>query len=628
MARIPVGGTATVDQLGKVATPGASAVLYLTRLGGTPIADVIDEAGAAIPGGIITIPADGIFPLVRPEVGALTSVWVSVNGGPRQWLPAHNLGAGASQADPGADIAAVGPNLITGTGWTLGPGWSGDFATGFTYTHGGTYGPLTWTPPFATGNNVYLVEFTVDSPTDSSNFTVTLGGSFGMVMYEGAVGGTWTYRRGIRSVTSGDLVFTPADGFSGSTVRNVSVKAIGEPAPAPFAWRDSDGVTTVEMRPTKGALSNVFIGKDAGRFNVSGKENAVFGNRAMRDNVSGFWNAVVGDQAMEQNVNGTRNAALGVYALQYNVDGHRNIAIGPFALRGNTHGKGNIGLGADVMWFNETGDYNIALGQAALGEMHDGDSNIAIGRAALAYLDNHSDSIAIGDYALAFWPGGSQPNIAIGQDALRNAQAGAVSNTAMGNLSMQNVTTATDNVAIGNRTLDSLTDNGFCVAVGSWSGRNLTGQRNTAIGSYACQGQEGSTGQRNTGLGYSALTSITSGNFNVAIGSSAGVTLTSASGNILIGDNVQGFSATEQDYLNIGNTIYGRMGSAKRIGIGVVDPKARMHLPASTSAASSAPLKLDPGTLMGVPEAGAIEFDGTDLYITTTTGVRKKVTAA
>ena len=93
MARIPVGGTATVDQLGKVATPGASAVLYLTRLGGTPIADVIDEAGAAIPGGIITIPADGIFPLVRPEVGALTAVWVSVNGGPRQWLPAHNLGA-------------------------------------------------------------------------------------------------------------------------------------------------------------------------------------------------------------------------------------------------------------------------------------------------------------------------------------------------------------------------------------------------------------------------------------------------------------------------------------------------------------------------------------------------------
>ena len=83
MARIPVGGTATVDQLGKVATPGASAVLYLTRLGGTPIADVIDEAGAAIPGGIITIPTDGIFPLVRPEVGALTSVWVSVNGGPR-----------------------------------------------------------------------------------------------------------------------------------------------------------------------------------------------------------------------------------------------------------------------------------------------------------------------------------------------------------------------------------------------------------------------------------------------------------------------------------------------------------------------------------------------------------------
>lgn len=107
MARIPVGGTATVDQLGKVATPGASAVLYLTRLGGTPIADVIDEAGAAIPGGIITIPADGIFPLVRPEVGALTAVWVSVNGGPRQWLPAHNLGAGGGTVTDEATQALI-----------------------------------------------------------------------------------------------------------------------------------------------------------------------------------------------------------------------------------------------------------------------------------------------------------------------------------------------------------------------------------------------------------------------------------------------------------------------------------------------------------------------------------------
>ena len=104
MARIPVGGTATVDQLGKVATPGASAVLYLTRLGGTPIADVIDEAGAAIPGGIITIPADGIFPLVRPEVGALTAVWVSVNGGPRQWLPAHS---GTVTVDSGQTLSTL-----------------------------------------------------------------------------------------------------------------------------------------------------------------------------------------------------------------------------------------------------------------------------------------------------------------------------------------------------------------------------------------------------------------------------------------------------------------------------------------------------------------------------------------
>jgi hypothetical protein len=59
------------------------------------------------------------------------------------------------------------------------------------------------------------------------------------------------------------------------------------------------------------------------------------------------------------------------------------------------------------------------------------------------------------------------------------------------------------------------------------------------------------------------------------------------------------------------------------VGIGVLTPTARVHLPASTTSAGSAPLKITQGTLMTTPEAGAIEYDGTSLYYTDHTGARQ-----
>jgi hypothetical protein len=53
-----------------------------------------------------------------------------------------------------------------------------------------------------------------------------------------------------------------------------------------------------------------------------------------------------------------------------------------------------------------------------------------------------------------------------------------------------------------------------------------------------------------------------------------------------------------------------------RVGIGTTGPTAVLHLKAGTATASTAPLKLTSGTVNTTPEAGAIEFDGTDLFIT------------
>jgi len=55
------------------------------------------------------------------------------------------------------------------------------------------------------------------------------------------------------------------------------------------------------------------------------------------------------------------------------------------------------------------------------------------------------------------------------------------------------------------------------------------------------------------------------------------------------------------------------------IGPAVSTPTAYLHLGAGTSAASTAPLKFTAGTNLGTIEAGAMEFDGTNLYFSPST---------
>ena len=57
-----------------------------------------------------------------------------------------------------------------------------------------------------------------------------------------------------------------------------------------------------------------------------------------------------------------------------------------------------------------------------------------------------------------------------------------------------------------------------------------------------------------------------------------------------------------------------RFDTTGRMGIGVAAPSAIIHLKAGTATASTAPIKLTSGTVLTTPEAGAIEFDGTNFY--------------
>ncbi|NNM23022.1 MAG: hypothetical protein HKO54_05665 [Flavobacteriaceae bacterium] len=55
------------------------------------------------------------------------------------------------------------------------------------------------------------------------------------------------------------------------------------------------------------------------------------------------------------------------------------------------------------------------------------------------------------------------------------------------------------------------------------------------------------------------------------------------------------------------------------MGISESNPTATLHLRAGTATAGSAPIKLTSGTNLSTPEAGTIEYDGSNLYFTPTT---------
>lgn len=62
-----------------------------------------------------------------------------------------------------------------------------------------------------------------------------------------------------------------------------------------------------------------------------------------------------------------------------------------------------------------------------------------------------------------------------------------------------------------------------------------------------------------------------------------------------------------------------------KLGIIKSTPTAYLHLPAGTSSANTAPLKFTAGSSLSAVEAGAVEFDGTDLFYTTSTPTRRTV---
>lgn len=238
----------------------------------------------------------------------------------------------------------------------------------------------------------------------------------------------------------------------------------------------------------------------------------------------------------------------------------------------------------------------IGIGANTLSALTSGYQIVAIGTNSCASVTTASFAVAVGTFAFQKW--NSSQGAAFGQAAGRYVNG--YGNTLIGPSSGQGV--------------DTVSNYGYATCLGLSSGLALT--TGTVAGLY---------------LGSFSGSNVTSGQSNIILASntSTGTAASTTTGSnvIIIGNGMSVSSNTVSNEMNIGGVIYGNgvYGTGK-IGIGVTNANitARLHLPAGTTSAASAPLKFISGSLMSAAEAGAMEFLTDAYYLTITTGAARQ----
>ena len=170
----------------------------------------------------------------------------------------------------------------------------------------------------------------------------------------------------------------------------------------------------------------------------------------------------------------------------------------------------------DVSGTDNGANYNTAYGIGALDAVTTGDTNVAIGyNAGTAVQDGEANTI-IGNQA--------------GQAVTSPAH-----NTLIGYVAGGALTTGATNVAIGSTALDGCDteSNNLAIGFAALGGAVAGGEKNVAVGNYSLDALTSADGC--TMLGHNAGTGITTGNNNTFLGYQAGDANQTGTGNILIG---------------------------------------------------------------------------------------------
>jgi len=220
---------------------------------------------------------------------------------------------------------------------------------------------------------------------------------------------------------------------------------------------------------------------------------------------TGTENLGIGTVSLASLTTGSFNTGVGPYTLNSVTTATQCTALGYIALANNTTGTFNTAFGSQAMFVNTTGIQNTAIGPSALKNNTTGNNNSAFGASALLSNTTGVNNAALGLSALRFNTTGGH-NFGIGTNALRN---------------------------------------------------NVLGSNNVAIGDSAGFGVLSNSYSNNVFIGDASGVGVTTGSNNVFLGYNSGSNVTTGSNDILIGYNLSILTATTNNYMSIGNIIFG-----------------------------------------------------------------------
>lgn len=464
------------------------------------------------------------------------------------------------------------PNFTSDlSGWTVG-GADWTWVAGAA-THAAT-GATTMSQLTVSTATHYRVKFSI-TKASGTNLVVSFGG---VTLVTHTANVTTSYVYDVLTTATTGFVATPTSDFVGS-LDTTSATIYTADSLAALTLYHTDG-STVAGEIRGGLTGNIGIGVSA----------------LLKTDAASTYNVAIGHSAMSASWYGQYNVAIG---------GNSGVAL--------NNCLGNTLVGFASGQFVTTGNYNVGVGYGALYQSTTGGNNTAVGGNALRTNGSGSNSTAVGNGALYNSTAGG--NTAFGVNAGYSLTNGT-NNDFHGTNSGFSVTTGTLNVVLGT--------NAFYYP-------NLASSQNTAVGHQALTGTASNSINNNVALGYRAGYAVTTGSNNVLVGWGAGDNLTSGGTNIIIGYNLDAPAAASSNQLTLGNALFGvsidgtgTTLSTGRLGAFVAAPTARLHLPAGTATASNAPLKFTAGTNLTTAEAGAMEWDGTNLYVTETTGLLRR----